>query len=252
MEKDIKQWFSNKEASIEEGVELFAMYGKNTTLLKKFKRNPKAHSERLKYELSKLAKLKPSACEKKVLIEPETVAPGPQTKTDTENDDDYIEDVEKTNIFEKQHEFKVSYDQCPVEIQNYIREKSDLAKERGILHTTLVEIGDSNDSESIAKRKTIVAQIKKGQERLDTLVAYIKDYEDNGVINVEGKESSTKSDTSPSESILLINTRNNLRASLSKDKKAYSTLNKGPKKDMLAKRIAEKEAKIEVINAKIK
>lgn len=63
-----------------------------------------------------------------------------------------------------------------------IRKFADMYNTRAILHRQLAEVGETNDEQSIAKRKQIVVSIEALSNQMDDIYPHIRAYEKHGTV----------------------------------------------------------------------
>ena len=158
----------------------------------------------------------------------------------------------------------------PKEVQRLVGEYSSLYMNRGKLHRELKKVGDSNDEESVARRKEVISMIGQDSDRMEMLFAQFDAWEKNKVPidvkklwpdPVDKKLPGIDPDLSIEQLKIM---KKNLQSSLTKDRNILTFSGKtkpengkeqplpgGPKRIIIEKRIAAKEKEIYDIDMRI-
>lgn len=250
MKEQIIKWFET-DRSFDSGIALLYKYGKNKNFIRILEKNPKKNKGKLNYELLKLAGY--SAAE--YLQVKEYLENSPLQKT---------EQVIKPSTPPKKTIEKGKEDELPTEVKRVIHESKELLNERTELHKKLADIPDDNAPKNVKDRKEILDDIKVLSMTLDILYIAKDNYFKNGILpdikRLFGKEENPKpKDLDGAE---LMKRKKNLESSLAKDRNQIKYQSKtaskhenpmpdGPKKQVIADRIKEKEIELEEINKKL-
>jgi hypothetical protein len=273
LKKEIIDWFNGPQ-DYQEGILLLQEVSKKQKVLGKLikRGDSKAATEKLKWELNKVAGLKkiPAPTEKKLILKTKLVknAKGSATADDkkkgkTEASPDK---VKLSLIGDKPIE---SY---PDSVKHLVNEYSALYLERGVSHKALTKLGESNDEKSVADRKVLIDEIALKSDRMEILNEAFEEFEKDGTLPEEEKlwpdkkEDETAGSGAKSlegidvEKLKIL--KKNIQSSVTKDRnlllyqvktkgKKENPMPTGPKRTTLEKRIAKKEAEIVKIDQQI-
>ena len=165
----------------------------------------------------------------------------------------------------------------PPIIKRIVTECSDLYKHRSMLHKDMKAVGEQNDEESMAKRKSIYISMDTASRRLDVLYGYFKEYKKDGTIPPASIFDETLDDTfqpedSPKEDekellmpedlaelkkmqnnwrTKILKANNQLEYQLDKKGKKPNPMPDGPKRILKEKHLARLEKEKEAIDLKV-
>lgn len=263
MNKEIKKWLKSKNHNYDSGVRLYAKYGRNKNLNRYFNHDESvARKEKLIYELSKIAEVDPPAPTK-----PAPAPKPPQART-------ILGGTPKEIVMSGGH--KTPFNLLPLIIQEVIKEKGKIYREREQLHEKLKKVFNDNKPANVKTREQISTHINHISKRIDELYNHQLAYEkskklpDESVLNWDPKPS-TKSDKnkelmpdhSKMSDIDLKNRLTNLRTYITRDENQLKFQSRkkeekanpmadGPKKNKIIKKIALRKAEINEIDAVLK
>lgn len=266
----LKWWHSGR--NYQHGVMLLARHSKNknkvlvNTLMLPGKEKSDYYVGKLHYELPKSVGLNwkqmPKLEDKylKEVKEKTQQAPSPNPSKERK---------EKVGAQEEKRVPLVSdtpLDQYPVIIRKIKYQYSDLYKQRSVKHKAMREVAQDNQEGSVAKRATLLGQIKKISGEMDHLYRFIEEYEKNGTLPPEEivwpPEPKMKSNELPDDTTELRKLKKNLQSANTKDRNRLlyqqrtqlereRPMPKGPKRTKIEHRIKKREEEIERIDVKI-
>lgn len=250
MKDEILNWLRSGQ-DYDSGVQLYAKYGHNKTLLKNFLRKPTENRKaKLAYKLVTIAKLPEAYITLNVnkLPKGEKLTPNPTITGHTEP----VEVFVTKNEAAKQYKGKILFKDLPEEVQLMIVSRSSLEKQRAAKHAELHEVPKSNSRTNKKARRKINHEVAEFNGQINRLNAQIKDYEDN---------SKLPQDETPGvveQSLLKIKqTLMNLKSQRSKARakifgnEKNDPIPDGPRKEAAKKKLAELEPKITDLEKKL-
>jgi hypothetical protein len=246
MKEEILQWLRSGQP-YEQGVDLYAKYCNNATLLKNFQRSEtKDRKEKLAYKLL----IKAGLPEKFMFLKPQDI-PG-YKKQDVKTQEKVQKIAPKTPakeiVAEYKYAGKIPWGELPKEIQLKIVERGDLQKQRKTAHEGLSKIPPTNTPENINARKTVCALVDTLTGKINELQEEIKHFEKTKTIK---KAPEKPVEDAEKTGIELVKKLNNLKSQRTKAKKAVEDLPAGPKKAAKEAKLKEIIAQIEEIEQKI-
>jgi len=251
----IKEWFDGPR-DYSEGLNLLKEVSKKGTVLGKLsKGETKTRREKLEYELKHFLGLKvilppvPSSVKTTLVI------------TSKLGSTPNIEAKLRFSLIPKEK----SIDDYPEEVKKLINEWSPLYMNRSKNQKKLIELGEENTPDVIAKRAKLIEKIHEASDRMEVLYEAFKTFETSGKLPENFAPAEKKKAITGSLSIEdLKKEKKNLQASLVKDRNMLEYQSKtkpddgiskpmpdGPKKITIEKRIKAKEAQIAAIDMEI-
>jgi hypothetical protein len=238
---EVQQWLNN-DGDYFTGVALYGKYGKNRNLHRFFSMGNESNTkrEKLKYEMQKLA---PTV----QMVEKKAEIPAPN-----------ITKGKESPAGEKKEGRKINW---PDEILLLIKEKGDLNNQRDIMHREVANMGDENDSATIAIRKEKNDRIDVMTVRIEKCRAIINKYEDDGVIDMEaglvpvvpaGKKEVKKVDVAGMDKFEAQKKITSVAPQVSKMKKKLDKMPAGPKKTLLQRNYKAKLQLLAELKEKVK
>jgi len=241
---EIIHWF-NSTRNYMEGVGLYNMYSKNKALQRYFKgEENKQRMEKLVWELHKIAGLPDAVCYDASAIKPFfPVLPKPIAKEKKREQDAPKEQTKK----------------FPEPVKILIKEKGDLYSQRDKLHTSLSELGESNDEIARTKRQEIIESVEKMSVRIEYLIKVINHFVETGELNTEPdppaeEKPEVKKEASEMSEAEAIKRITNLRTYRAKCSKKIAELKDtpGPKLDKEKSKLKEFEKELKELETKFK
>lgn len=239
----------------EEGVQIYAKYGNNSTVLKNFTRKEtKTRKDKLAYKLVTIAGLP----EKYITMDPGQLPvditnskPRSQTPDLSRKTivDIHIDGRQKSEASKgeasKQWKGKIPFKDLPEDVQLLIVQRGSYVKQRRAKHLEFNDIPKTNDSETVEKRKAIIEEMDAIQDNINITHNKITYYEKHLKLPEKKKEGIVEQGL-----LKLKQTLMNLKSQRSKAKaKVYGTdkkeaLAEGPRKEAAKKKLNELEPKI--------
>lgn len=254
VKKQVQDWL-NAGRDYDEGLLLLVKHSPQKTLVNSLVNgndNPN-HIDKLLYELTILAGLGSEYTKRSSLIrserkrikkekaqakadrtpkEPENKNEGKSDKSkdlgkDDSKKDDIREVTEKTVIIVEANKAPVPFNKLPLIIQEVIKQKGNLYRERDQLHESLKLLPEDNKAVNIGARKPIVEKIAHISERIDFLYNLQKNFAEKNevpgeiVLNWDPEPAKPKPkivDHSKLSDIELKNRQTNLRVNITKTK----------------------------------
>lgn len=243
MKEKILNWLANGQP-YEEGVQLFAEYGHNATLLKNFSRKAtRQRKSMLAYKLVKLAKLP----EKYI-----TASPASLTKVQNQTNQSGNPQPPKKQppTAETQWKGKIPYKDLPKEIRDLINLRVDIEQEITHLAELRNAVPEKNTAENNKKRKDLSEDILELLGKKNEINIQIDAYEKDGILSSEQKKNKNEAQ----EMLKLTKKYNNLKSQRSKYRNKLSgkkEIPEGPKKEAAREKLKEIDQQIEEIEQKL-
>jgi len=248
----IANWFNGKR-NYDEGVNLYIQYGPNKHFKALFPGREKRYQRKLEYELSKVIACDFSKIDKLKTQQPSHIEPANSKKNGITVNLAFVDEAMNVPMSEK--DLKL----LPKVIRRAMYEFHDLYEKRKIAHNSLLQVPPENTEGNIAQRKELVDQMARFSARMDRLQTVQKEFTDKGLVPEESTLWAPEKGKVPLNRTQLIDKKNNLQKSLSKDRSLLEFQSKkqgeqaqpmpaGPKRDKIENRIEQKEKEIAEIN----
>lgn len=255
MKEQIIKWI-NSGRNFDQGITLMYKYCRNKAFIRNIEKNPKKNAGKLLYELSKLAGY--SAVDYPQLAESTTVK---ESAKNAKAPLKLVKGGSKSKPIKPEKPKEL-----PNSVKRVIHEAKELLNERTELHGKLSAIPEDNAPDNIKARKVILEEIKILSDRMEVLFFAKDDYFKNGTLPDIRKLFPKYEDKKPAPKKLdgaeLMKKKKNLESSLAKDRNLLKYQNKtklqkenpmpnGPKRQVIADRVKDKEKELEDINAQL-
>jgi len=260
---EISAWLKKRDYQL--GLLLLSKYSKNKTIVRILSMNPnKSKADKLLYELLKLSGRSNEYLSLSKIIpvenKPAPAVPG-KVKAEPKKP---VQKKEAKKVIAVAG-IKVTFNKLPLIIQEIIKQRGRLYRDREILHEKLTATGEKNTPENIVLRAMLGDKIEHIAQRIDAIYSALEHYEKNKTLPGEDflnwdinptKQKTNFPDYSKMNDIDLKNRLTNLRSYLTKDlnKLKYNSVSAkqnedpmpaGPKRDALEKKVATRKEEIE-------